>query len=321
MCGGLVLELLIKRFERLRKESIMKINRRLFLSGIAASATVPLFAKQPSEFDENLMVFFADTHIAGVVSSGYQSNELIRAVANVLSLRPLPRNVCVFGDFAHLSGFKADYEAAAKIIAPLSDAGIKVTIALGNHDRRSPFLELYPDYAKTTKVPGRIVSTVTTPHADLILLDSCQEGPVEGKLNDEQKEWLSSTLKNYAKPVFVGSHHPLNELGIAKDLVSSPMVAGYIHGHNHRWLKTWRKRNWRDTFTLRQLCLPSTGHWGDIGYTLFRIQPDRAIAELCQHDFFFPKPASRPEEAPPEWAIYVEENKGQQCTFLLPRQS
>lgn len=288
---------------------------------MTASTAVPLFAKQPSEFDENLMVFFADTHISGTAQSEYQGNELIQTVANVLSLRPLPRNVCVFGDFAHLFGFKADYEAAAKIIAPLSDAGIKVTIAMGNHDRRSPFLEIYPDYAKTTKVPGRIVSIVSTQHADFILLDSLREGLVEGKLNDDQQEWLSSTLKNYTKPVFIGSHHPLHELGIAENLFSSPMVAGYIHGHNHRWLKTWKTRNWSDAYTLRQLCLPSTGHWGDIGYTLFRVQSDRAVAELRQHDFFFPKPTSRPEEAPPEWAIYVEENKGQQCTFLFPTQS
>lgn len=299
----------------------MKISRRLFLSGLTASAAAPLFAKQSSEFDENLVAFFSDTHIPGAADPSYQRNKLTQTVAGVLSLCPLPRNVLIFGDFAHLTGLKADYEAAAKIIAPLSGAGIKVTIAMGNHDRRSPFLELYPDYTKTTQVPGRIVSTVTTPHADLILLDSCQEGPVEGKLDDAQKEWLSSILKNDSKPVFVCAHHPLDELGIARDLVSSPRVAGYIHGHNHRWLKTWERRNWKDAYMLRLLCLPSTGHWGDIGYTLFRIRPDRAVAELRQHEFFFPKPASRPEDAPPEWAICVEENKGQQCTFLFPKQS
>jgi hypothetical protein len=109
---------------------------------------------------------------------------------------------------------------------------------------------------------------------------------------------LAETLKAYPKPVFVGSHHPLKEIGIDKMLTFSPAAAGYIHEHDHRWLKTWVKQDWSSQRILRTLCLPSTGHWGDIGYTLLRLQPDRCIAELMQRDFFFPKPAANPQDAP-----------------------
>ena len=44
------------------------------------------------------------------------------------------------------------------LLKQLEDAGIPVTICMGNHDRRSTFLEVHPSYAKRTLVPGRIVT-------------------------------------------------------------------------------------------------------------------------------------------------------------------
>ncbi|MFO7936499.1 MAG: metallophosphoesterase [Kiritimatiellia bacterium] len=294
----------------------MNINRRVFIKGVVASTAWPLFAGQNSEFDDNLVALLADTHIPGSVSPEYQRDGLIKTVADILLLRPLPRNVLILGDFAYLFGKKEDYAAAAEIIAPLSGAGIRVTIAMGNHDRRAPFLERFPEYAQRTQVPGRIVSTVQTPHADFILLDSLDDGKVAGRLDDAQKEWLDETLKNYQKPVFVTAHHPFRELGISKTLTAYPATAGYLNGHNHVWRRAWIKRNWQEHYILRTLELPSTGHWGDIGYALMRIRPGRAVAELRQRDFFYPKPAKSAAEAPPEWAAIVEENKGQTCTFF-----
>lgn len=291
------------------------------MGGLTAVAASPLFAMQESDYDENLVALLSDTHIPGTNASEYQRHEMAKTVADILTLRPLPKNLIIFGDFAYLVGLKDDYAAAKKLIEPLVSADIQITIAMGNHDRREPFLEIFPEYAKTTKVPGRIVSIVPTPHADFIMLDTCQEGPVEGKLSAEQNAWLAETLKTSPKPVFVGSHHPLEEIGIGKMLANSPSVVGYIHGHDHRWLKTWIMRSWSSQYRLRTLCLPSTGHWGDIGYTLLRLQPDRCVAELRQRDFFFPKPAAKPQEAPPEWAINVAENRNQTCTFLFPKKT
>lgn len=295
----------------------MKVNRRVFLKGVVASAALPLFAGQDSEFDENLLALLADTHIPGAAQPDYQRAGLVTTVAEILTLRPLPRHVLILGDFAYLDGNKEDYAAAAKLIAPLTGAGIRVRIAMGNHDRRAPFLERFPEYAQSTQVPGRVVSTVQTPHADFILLDSLHEGQVEGRLDDAQKEWMDATLAKYRKPVFVMAHHFWRELEIAKTLTAYPRTAGFLYGHNHRWRRDWLRRNWSDSYILRALGLPSTGHWGDIGYVLMRVQPGRAVAELRQRDFFFPKPSENAREAPPEWAVIVEENKGQKCTFIF----
>jgi len=54
-----------------------------------------------------------------------------------------------------------DYRVFREIVVdPLEAVGIRVTLTMGNHDRRDAFLEVFPEYAKTTKVPGRIVSVV-----------------------------------------------------------------------------------------------------------------------------------------------------------------
>ena len=34
-------------------------------------------------------------------------------------------------------------------------------------------------------------------------------------------------------------------------------LAGYIHGHDHRWYKTISIRGWGDSRQIRGLCLPS----------------------------------------------------------------
>lgn len=41
------------------------------------------------------------------------------------------------------------------------------TLAMGNHDIRAEFSKFFPGYDKTTKVPGRFVSVVETPHIDV----------------------------------------------------------------------------------------------------------------------------------------------------------
>ncbi|MBQ7191129.1 MAG: metallophosphoesterase [Kiritimatiellae bacterium] len=317
----------------------MKCNRRMFLSGLfasflasrrglaqeGASAEPKLFTRSPSDYDPNLVVLFSDTHCSPTKSHD-QSRNLRSFIAEVLRLNPLPAQAVLFGDFAYHFGLPEDYRYAAQLVKPLTDAGVKLTIGMGNHDRREEFLEVFPDFAKSTKVPGRIVSIVETPHADLILLDSLQQGVdknkwiTPGELNEEQRAWLTETLRAYRKPVFVGAHHPVQELKIEKLLFDSPMAAGYIHGHNHQWKRLWMEQGWKYKRVFRTLGLPSTSHWGDIGYSLFRLSPQAATVTLRQIDFYYPKPVPT-QERPADWDVHVAENNGQTCTFQLPQRA
>ena len=270
-------------------------------------------------FDDNLVCLISDLHVN---PPGYQPGLLERTIGDILQLDPLPRNVIALGDLAYLTGKPEEYARMKEILAPLEASGIRLTMAMGNHDRRANFAEAFPDHAARSLMKDRFVYVVETPRADFIVLDSLQEGSdttnwiTPGALDDAQKAWLKERLSAYQdKPVFVMSHHPLGEIGIKPLLLDCPSCCGYIHGHNHIWNPGWVIRNHRDRDLLRTLCVPSTGHWGDIGYTLLELGETEAVARLQQYEFFFPKPLDEGEPKPAQWSMIEEEHRNALCRF------
>ncbi len=87
----------------------MKISRRTFLSGIAATASAHALADIPAQpyhrHDPSLAVFISDLHINGlrdeVPTHLYEEQCFRQAVAKILALRPLPAHVVCFGDIAY----------------------------------------------------------------------------------------------------------------------------------------------------------------------------------------------------------------------------
>ncbi len=318
------------------------MTRLDFLRGFGAAATLAaapgtLVAAVPRpRLDPNLTLLFSDSHVNGHQEAypQYESKSLADVVKRVLALDPLPARAIHFGDLAYLWGHKEDYAHARDLLKPLVDAGIKLTIGMGNHDRRSAFLESFPEYAETTKIPGRIVSVVDAGAVDFIMLDGLMGaddrgpkdmGPGGGALCRAQQDWLAAELPKWRKPVFVCSHWPVGGLRIGngkmhKFLIRQPMVAGYIHGHDHRWRKDVEWESWSSPRLLKTLCLPSTGHWGDIGFALLRTEGSLAKVALRQHDFYFPCPdPHEPGENRALRRFNVEENRGLSCSFTLPR--
>ena len=300
----------------------------LFGAGFALAkplvASEKIFTNIKANFDESLSVFFSDVHVGG--GKSYQRNYFLEIVADVMRMDPLPRNIVIFGDLAFLSGMKGDYEESYKIIKPMMDLGIKVTIGMGNHDRRSTFLETYEGYDKRLLVPGKIVSVSSDSNADILMLDGLQGkderaerdmGPVSGKLDPDQIEWIKAELPKWPRKVFVGSHFPIHELKIDQKtslvrfmMENCPNVKGYIHGHDHRWYERWSSCGWGKRAIMRSVCLPSTGHWGDIGYTTFRTTPEKATLSLKMKDFFFPRPLKEGEKRPAIWDQFIKERSG-----------
>ena len=269
--------------------------------------------------DDNLVCLISDLHTN---PGSYQPGRLERTVADILALNPLPRNVIALGDLAYLTGKPEEYALLKEIIAPLEAAGIRVTLAMGNHDKRANFAEAFPAYAETSQMKERFVFVVETPRADFIVLDSLQESTSKykwitpGAIDDAQRDWLKDKLATYTtKPVFVMSHHPLEEIGIKDLLLDCPSCCGYIHGHNHVWRPGWIKKNYHEQLVVRTLCVPSTGHWGDIGYTLLDLEETQATARLKQFEFFFPVPAAEGEAKPAQWTMIEEEHQGALCRF------
>ena len=152
-------------------------------AGVTAGARAK--ADASAGHDPSLAVFISDLHLNGlrdeVPTHLYEEQCFRQAVAKILALRPLPAHVVCFGDIAYHWGQPEDYALAAQLFQPLLDAGIKLTLGLGNHDRRDNFLVQWPSYARSTLVPGRIVSKVEMPHADLLMLDTSSAKSVEKK--------------------------------------------------------------------------------------------------------------------------------------------
>lgn len=188
---------------------LMNISRRNFLAlgAMTALSGCKLFTASKEDYDERLSVFLSDIHVKPGL---YTTDKLARIVAEILKMTPLPKRVIAFGDIAHLYGQDKDYAALAPLLRPLTDAGIELTLGLGNHDRRGHFLNHWPEYSKRTLVPGKIVTETSLGDCDLIMLDTLNENhqdetkmcEVSGQLADEQWDWLKVDEKQNAFTTF-----------------------------------------------------------------------------------------------------------------------
>ena len=322
----------------------MQISRRSFLRLSAAGcgfavggcAGISFFGTIRKE--ESLIAVLSDCHVGNWNSPKYQGVKFAECVARVLALDPLPAKMFIPGDLAYLWGRREDYELARRLLQPVVDAGIEITIGMGNHDRRENFLDFWPEYADRSPVQGRIVSKVRGVHFDYIMADTLDQ-PKEtdrwitpGTLDDAQREWLKAECAAAKRPLLVFAHHAAWELGSPEkdnanlsarrfgELIMGSKGAptnccGYIHGHDHRWYVTRSLIHWSDGRIGQTAGLPSTGHWGDIGYCLLREHPDRAELSLVQYDYFSPEPLPAGAALNPAWQAIVRDNAGKRCTF------
>ncbi len=292
-------------------------------------------------FDDNFTIVFSDAHVCGAPNRAarFTPKRLERFVDDVLAMRPMPRRVVHLGDLALYYGSPEDYAVSVPMLKRLEQAGIELVFCMGNHDRRSAFAEAWPGVLEKSPVPGRFVSVTSLGTADLVVLDGLQGaddrpekdmGPVGGQLNAEQIAWLERELPTRTRPFLVASHFPIKELKLSLEgktvdlgywlLKCAPKCIGYLYGHMHYWSPLWMRRSWSSRKTLRTLCMPSLGLWGDIGYVTLRTSADRAVCRLEMNDFFFPAEPEDPNFRPAPWKIKVEETNGQTCTFLYDRE-
>lgn len=318
------------------------MDRRVFLGNLAAIGAIGISAeasaaekvgeavealscrkKSPAQpdFDENLVCIISDLHLH---PDWHQEKHLSGIVEKILALRPRPRNILCLGDIAYLTGKPEEYAAAKRYLDKLEEAGMHLTLTMGNHDRRAAFAEAFPAQAAESQLPDRFAYRVETPRADFILLDSLQEGTDTktwinpGALDDRQVQWLEAQLAQDAggKPVFVMAHHPIEDLKVIREmLIQSPLCKGFIYGHKHIWDAGWIRLNFMKRDILRTLCVPSTGHWGDIGFVTLSLEADRAVARLYEEEFFFPGPLGEGEEKPALWTELEREHKDAVCIF------
>ena len=322
------------------------MNRKEFLSTVIALGGASLMTSNAAvldkleqmaerkpgnkKIDPSKVVLMSDIHISGELKDGtpikypYNPTSLNLRIKEILAMRPLPANVLIFGDIAWDYGLEEDYKYAATLLKPLEDAGIRVTMTLGNHDRRAPFFKALPEYEERTPVPGRAVSVVKLPEVDIILLDSLAELPdlkpkqkttVSGEISEDQITWLKQYLAENDRPVILGAHHHPKEMkNIMAVMTESPSIVGFIHGHNHIWNKTLVfLRPKAPQHMMPVVGLPAT-FYGDIGFAVMQLEQKKATVTFSSKGFWWPQPQDEPRE---EWIQRQKDLENEKCTIVF----
>jgi 3',5'-cyclic AMP phosphodiesterase CpdA len=201
------------------------------------------------------------------------------AVPQVVAARP--DGVVICGDVARLEGRVEDYRELRALLEPAA-AVAPVYVALGNHDDRAHFLQIFPDRpGRQAPVEGKLVTVIEHEALRVVVLDSLlYVDRVAGLLGRAQRAWLSGFLPTIAdRPAVLFVHHPATDQdGDLLDgdrllalLEANRHVRAIFHGHAHVWSASRRGR-------LPVVSLPALGYNFDdaqpVGWVDARFRPD-----------------------------------------------
>lgn len=237
------------------------ISRRTFLSHSIAGAISLAFLKTSFANDlqtnPNQLALFSDTHIPSTpditARDVNMTANLKQVVQEVLGLNTRPAGVIINGDCAYLKGLPTDYANLSDCVSPLDDAGLPIHMTMGNHDDREPLYAAFASQKPEQKLlDSKQVSIVSTPHANIFLLDTLTDvNVVTGELGEAQRHWLAHALDQHNdKPAIIFAHHNPQFTAPAegtrwtgiKDtaeffqlIESRKQVKAYVFGHSHNW--------------------------------------------------------------------------------------
>jgi len=194
-----------------------------------------------------------------------------------------------------------------ELYKPLSDAGIPLHVAMGNHDNRANFVEAFPEVKdlRDTAVEEKLVYVVRSPYADLYILDSLKAGAA-GTLGKEQIEWLKTNLDAAPDyPAILFLHHgpgaklessPLSDATALVDAISDQdQVASIVFGHTHTWTN-------RDLEGIKLLNMPPVaykfGQGKPLGWVDMRLTDEGVTYKLNTLD---PESARNGETVTKKW--------------------
>ena len=225
----------------------------------------------------------SDTHIAAdpklVSRQGTcMAETLAKVVSEVVEEADQLDGVLIDGDCAFDDGQPGDYTTLARLLEPLTQAGLPIHFTLGNHDDRDHFLAGMSEEGTEPSpvVDGKHVSVVEGKQVNWVMLDSLRfVNQVEGEFGEAQLAWLDRWLsQNSEKPALLVGHHypqvfrtdviPSDEEIRISGLVDSepfleiahrhPQVKGYLYGHSHDWKVA------TDPAGVHQVNLPPTAY-------------------------------------------------------------
>jgi 3',5'-cyclic AMP phosphodiesterase CpdA len=234
------------------------ISRRQFLAGaLAAGASRPMggFAEQGARLSASSparYLLMSDVHVGAHFHDekhGVKPDVLYsHAIDQILALAERPRHVIAAGDYAISEGNHGIYKMFHELTARFSAAGMSCRFALGNHDSRGPFLDVFRAASELTDPHARslhkYVHVYETAAVNWFFLDSLHEKDRnQGQLGAAQLDWLAQALDaRRDKPALVVGHHNPSLGSAIRDtaafyevIVRRRQVKAYIFGHTHRW--------------------------------------------------------------------------------------
>jgi len=230
------------------------MNRRSFiktgLTAVGALATIGTGSSlglSKNEKKATRWALLADTHIPEDVNNNYRGffpyQNLQKVIPDIISASP--DGVVIAGDLARLKGELGDYANLKKLLNPIAEKR-PVFMALGNHDNRENFLNIFgktPDLKQFVK--DKYIIIVKRPPIRLIILDSLfYVNKVPGLLGKAQRQWLENYLKECDDtPTILCFHHTLGDDD--GDLLDVPRlfsaikpirkVKAIVYGHSHAY--------------------------------------------------------------------------------------
>jgi 3',5'-cyclic AMP phosphodiesterase CpdA len=170
--------------------------------------------------------------------------QLEGAVGRLNGLSPPADAVLITGDLTD-DGKRESYAALRARLAALESPFYLIP---GNHDRRQPLVEAFPDHAYLPRT-GFLNYAIGDHAVRLVALDTLVEGREDGALCEERLAWLDSALAaERDRPTLVFMHHPPFESsiwwmdamglsgagGLRAVLGGHPQVRLIVCGHVHR---------------------------------------------------------------------------------------
>ncbi|HWQ52302.1 MAG TPA: metallophosphoesterase [Bryobacteraceae bacterium] len=222
--------------------SLPPSSRRAFLQTAFGGV---VFAMAPGGSEP--WALLSDIHIPedpATENRGFHLHDNMKRVLEGVAQSPV-RGMVISGDLARTSGKPGDYRALRQFLEPTLSR-MPVAMALGNHDDRANFLEVFAEHpGASAMVKGKHVLVIEAGPVRLIVLDSqIFVNRVPGLLGKAQRTWLDEYLRTSSNtPTLLFVHHNLEDNdGALLDsdrflAVVRPhrKVKAVFYGHTHRY--------------------------------------------------------------------------------------
>ena len=196
------------------------------------------------------IVQLTDLHVVEPGTLGHNGTDNTQYVADAIrqigELDQTPEAVVLTGDLVD-HGSVTEYATLRALLDKLS---VPTFLALGNHDNRANFLEVFGDAPYLAERKSFVQYRQNLGTLDLLVLDTLKEGVISGHYCEERLAWLVDDLARHpGRPTLVALHHPpvdgLSQLeffekggdwyhGLLAALKAHDNIIGILAGHTHR---------------------------------------------------------------------------------------